>query len=112
MTALYNALPLVLEILLPIVTLLIAFGVRALVKKLGMEEKINADKLIDQIVGRAVDCVDQLNIVAIKAGQSITSEDKLATAINLIVNEAKVMGLPVMTGEILRVKIEAYLNRK
>jgi len=113
MDALYNALPLVLEILLPVLTLLIAYGVRAFVKKMGAEEKIDTDALVDKIVGRAVDCVEQLGAAAHKYGQqAIKPEDKLATAINLIVAEMNKLGLPVLTGEILRMKVEAYIRRR
>lgn len=112
MDILWSILPIVLEIAIPVVLVLIAWAVRALVKKLNVEQMINTEELIDKIVGRAVDCVEQLDVIARKKGESINSDNKLGTVLRLVEQELRHLNLPKLTGEILRTKIESYLQRR
>jgi len=113
MEILWNVLPFVLEILLPVLVLLIGWGIRALVQKLGVEQQINTEQLVEQIVKRVIDGIEQLSIAAKKQGeQPIAGGDKLITAVRLITDEMKRLNLPILTGELLRIKIEAYLLGK
>ena len=111
MDALWNLLPLILEAAIPVIVILLGWGVRALAKKLGVEEQLNVDALVDSIVGRAVLGLEQLSELAQKQGKAaLTSEEKLATAVRLISDEMKILKLPELTGELLRIKVEAYLQ--
>lgn len=111
MDGLWSILPLVIEIAVPALLVLIGWGVRAFVKKLGAEEQINVDHLIEQIVERAVDCIEQLSETAKKHGkEAIASEDKLASAIQLINQELECLNLPKIVGSLLKMKVEAYLR--
>ena len=111
MDQVWSFLPLILEVAVPVVVVLIAWVIRALVKKLNIEKQVNADKLIDIIVSRVVDGVEKISEVAINKGEkALSGKSKLAAAVKLIRDEAQALGLPALTGEILRVKVEAYLK--
>lgn len=107
-----SILPVVLNVLLPVITVLVAWGVRQLVKKLDVESKVKVDELVDKVVARAVDCVEQLNQVSAKLNQPVgSSQDKLVHAINIVAGELQTLGITQVTGDIIRTKIEAYLQR-
>jgi hypothetical protein len=111
MEGLWSVLPIILEVAIPTLVVRIGWGVRALAKKWGAEEQINVDDLIDQIVRRAVDGIEQLSEAAKKRGEeAIASGDKLAAAIVLVKNELEYFRLPIIAGNLLKMRIEACLR--
>lgn len=113
MESLIGILPTVIEICVPIITLLIAWGVRKLAKKLDVEEKINVEHLIDMVCEQAIGYVEKLdkNLQKIHE-QHMESGDKLAKAIDVATKELRRLGITKITADILVEKIEALLNKK
>ena len=113
MEGLWTALPIIIEVLLPVIGLVVAYLVSVLAKKLGLQNKAQVDFLVESIVRRAVEAVEQLAQVAKKNGEAaIASGDKLAKAIAMVEAELNTLGLPKLASEIIAARVEAYLRNK
>jgi hypothetical protein len=105
-----GALPVILEIAVPVLVALIGWVVRQLVKKYKLEEYINQEELIDRLVVTAVTSVEKLaRTLETKHSQRLESGEKLAKAISYIRNEMNRLGLTEMAAEVLKARVEAAL---
>ena len=108
-----GVLPLLIEICIPVVVILIAWGVRKLVKKMGMEEKINTEALIDLATRRSVQYVEQWsNNLEKFHDEKVLSGDKLAKAVDCVREEIKRLGLKDLAEGVIVTKIEAIINEE
>jgi len=113
MESLIGVLPTIIEICVPILTLLVAWTVRKLAKKLDIENKINIEHLIDMVCKQAIGYVEKLDKNLQKMhNEKLESGDKLAKAIEIVTKELKLLGLTKITSDILVEKIEALLNKE
>jgi hypothetical protein len=111
MEGLWSILPVVISIIAPALTLLVAWVCRKIATKLDIQNTHHLDALIDAIVRRATDAVEQLSQAAKKRGDAaIASGDKLAMAIGMVLAELKVLGLPELAEAVITERIEAYLR--
>jgi Na+/phosphate symporter len=111
MEGLWSALPIILEILLPIISLLVAWFVTVLAKKFKLQNTAQVDFLIETAVKRAVDAVEQLSKVAKRKGEeALSSGDKLAKGIAIVEAELRTLGLPKLTSEVITARIESFLG--
>jgi hypothetical protein len=111
MEGLWSILPVVIEITLPVIVLLVAWICKKVAKKLDLQNKQQLDVVIESIVRRAVEAVEQLARVAKKRGdEAMTSNNKLARAVDLILIELKAMGLPELAKVALTARVEACLQ--
>ena len=106
-----GVLPFVIEICIPIITLLIAWGVRKLVMKLKMEDKINTEILIDIATERSIQYIEQwsTNFENIH-DEKVESGDKLAKAVDCVREELKRLGLKDLAEGMIITRIEAIIN--
>lgn len=113
MEGLWSVLPIVLEILLPVIGVVLTWLLTLLVKKLKLQNNINVDMIIEHVVGRAVEAVEQLAAVAKKKGDAaLSSGDKLAKAVAIVEAELRAMKLPGLAAEVISARVEAYLGFK
>lgn len=111
MEALWSILAIVLEITAPVLAILLAWIGKKIVDKYNLENNAAAQRIIDDIVKRAVFAVEQIADVAEKEGEALSSSDKLSKAIAFIETEMRTLKLPELLRDILVARIEAALYR-
>jgi len=113
MDSFWNVLPVVIEIVLPALTLLVVWVCRKFAKKLDLQNTEQLDVVVECVVRRAVDAVEQLAQTAKKQGEAaMTSNNKLARAIDLTLEELKALGVTELAKTALTARIEACLQTK
>lgn len=103
----------VLPIAAAVLTLLLAALAKKHIGKLGIERSAKVDDMIDRYVAMGVDAAEGAAKTAIKAKTGkMRSEDKKATAVNVVLKELEQSGIKDVAEELISARIEALLEGK
>lgn len=100
----------VLPILATVLTSLAIWALKKLLVKLGLEENAKIDAMIDRYVHVGVNHAEKAAQKAIASKMAMSSSDKMNLAVTTVLRELEESGIKDVGQELIKARIEAYLN--